>query len=197
MERLYEIQIWPWVRDSSNLLVSQNSRICGGWRGVRTHKVGRTPHLYIASFIEQSKRCCLVDSCNQLGQSINVKIETEKVEIKLNLPPKWPRTLTRGCGKCSRTSTPTCPRPTSTRRWSPFAQSESIGYFSRRNVQLNASTFFRYIKSPDLLHKLIDLGLTFRLLPLLSKSNLKVVDIAFSIMGNIMLEDLPKKQVRE
>ena len=56
---------------------------------------------------------------------------------------------------------------------------------------------FRYIKSPELLHKLIDLGLTFRLLPLLGKSNLKVVDIAFSIMGNIMLEELPKKQVRE
>ena len=56
---------------------------------------------------------------------------------------------------------------------------------------------FRYIKSPDLLHKLIDLGLTFRLLPLLSKTNLKVVDIAVSIMGNIMLEDLPKKQVKE
>ena len=48
-----------------------------------------------------------------------------------------------------------------------------------------------------MLHKLIDLGLTFRLLPLLSKSNLKVVDIAFSIMGNIMLEDLPKKQIRD
>ena len=48
-----------------------------------------------------------------------------------------------------------------------------------------------------MLHKLIDLGLTFRLLPLLSKTNLKVVDIAFSIMGNIMLEDLPKKQVKE
>ena len=33
-------------------------------------------------------------------------------------------------------------------------------------------------------------------MPLLNKSNLKVVDIAFSIMGNIMQEDLPKKQVR-
>ena len=122
------------------------------------------------------------------------------VKIVLNLPdlpPKWPLTLTRGCGKCSRTSTPTCPRPTSTRRWSPFAQSESIGAFLRRTTAQRKHFLHRYIKSPDLLHKLIDLGLTFRLLPLLSKSNLKVVDIAFSIMGNIMLEDLPKKQVKE
>ena len=64
-------------------------------------------------------------------------------------------------------------------------------------MHLNIFIIFRYIKSPELLHKLIDLGLTFKLLPLLSKSNLKVVDIAFSIMGNIMLEDLPKKQVKE
>ena len=73
-----------------------------------------------------------------------------------------------------------------------------LGLFRGRNPgQREEGSSFRYIKSPELLHKLIDLGLTFRLLPLLSKSNLKVVDIAFSIMGNIMLEELPRKQVTE
>lgn len=54
----------------------------------------------------------------------------------------------------------------------------------------------KWIKSKSALQILISqLGLVEKLIPLLQRPNTKVLDITLSILGNLMLEDLPRRQV--
>ena len=54
----------------------------------------------------------------------------------------------------------------------------------------------KHLKDAELCRMLVDRGLVKALVLLLQRPNTKIVDITLSILGNLMVEDKPRKQVK-